>query len=755
MRSLGFGLERIGLVVLRAPLLFAAAVIGVTLFAGSTLPQTSFDGRLIDILSENEAFRTYEAVKEDFRDASRDTFLMVSSPTLFTAEGMAALRFFQVELSLSEAVEGVYSIFSLGDFDFVTGDFDAALPANFDTDEEVDEALATLIETQPAAEALIAPDMGIAIIVATLDAPIDSDNDVIAAVYAELEEIVEGAAPPGFEVTLTGVPAIQAAVADSLRDDQWRMALMGMVIGGAIAFFVFRSLLAALVCAAPAGIAVVWLLALLNSFSIEINFLFAILPSLALILALVDSIVFFFHWQSANAADGNLVENLKMSIRRVGPASAMTSITTALAFASLAYAQNPALQMLAWLGVATVAIAFISFVVILPLGCLLLTKLPVRAGRRRPSFTQLGNPVGQWALRAPVQRVVIAVVIAAILGVIHFQVGSNFVMDRYLPPDSTVAEYEATIGEEFGGTVPLYGVVAVPDGAVFYDAQSRELVARVTDAFARVLGDNAAISLTSVWATVEADEMAAAEETLAGADPQILERVLSRDQRSMLVTAQLSSVMPGDETQIIVEALEAELAAEGLADSVVLTGFPILSGVEIPALVAELRTGLIIAIVLAMVALALASGSIGLALASLVPNLLPILSVEAVLWLMGEDHDLTSLIALTVAFGIGIDNAIHLINMYRSNRGDGQSLNDALSKAVRVVGPALVASTAILGVSYTSTFASAMPSIGLLGILIIATLIAALIANLVFLPSFIAILGRRVGRGKTLPPNPE
>ena len=751
MRSLGFGLERIGLVVLKAPLIVGAAAVVLTVLAAATLPRTSFDGRLIDILSENRAFQSYLEVKENFRDASHDAFLLVESPTLFTVDGMSDLRFLQIDLSLSQAAQSVYSIFSLGEIDFETGGFDPALPANFTSDLEVAEALAALTRDQAAARTLVALEANIAMIVVTLDAEINADNEIVADLARDLQQTLDEVTPPGFTVTMTGIPAIQVAVAGALQDDQWRMALIGMVIGTLIAFVVFRSLLAAIVCAAPAGIAVIWLLGVLNTFGIEINFLFIILPSLTLILALVDSIVLFFHWQSANAENGEMAKNLRSSILRVGPASAMTSITTALAFASLAYAQNPALQMLAWLGVVSVAIAFIAFIIVLPLGCLALSRLQVSAGRRRPSFARLGNPAGRWALRARHARIAVALVIAAILGVIHFQVGSNFVMERYLPPESAITEYETRVGEEFGGTVPLFAIVPVPDGGTFHDPASRNLIATAADVFASVLGNDSSLSLANVWDTVDPEETDAAIEALTTADPVILDRVLSHDQRLMLVTAQLPSVISGDETKRIVEALELEMAEAGIGDRVSLTGFPILSGIEIPGLVDELRVGLLIAIALAVTAIAIASGSIGLALASLVPNLLPVLSVEAVLWLMGYDHDLTSMIALTVAFGIGIDNAIHLINMYRVNRGDGRTPDEALSHAVRVVGPALMASTAILGVTYLSTQISEMPSISLLGQLIIATLIAALIANLVFLPSFIAVLARKAG-GKRSPP---
>lgn len=750
MRSLGFGLERVGLLVLRAPRLVAALVAVLTLGGLATLPQTSFDGRLIDILSENEAFEAYSEVKEGFRDASHDAFLMVQSPRLLTADGLEALRFFHLDLATAEPVRSVYSVFSLGEVDIEAETYRPALPGIFTTDAEANAAIEALLADQAEARALISPEDEMAVVVATLDAPVNADNDVMASYVAALQATIDDIAPADFTVIVTGLPAVQATVADSLQTDQWRLALFGVLIGAAIGFVVFRSAIAALACALPAGVAVIWLTGLFNLLGVEINFLFILLPSLALILALVDSIVFFFHWQTANAENGALYANLRASIRRVGPASAMTSVTTALAFASFAYADNPALHMLAWLGVAAVGLAFLAFITVLPLLCLAIIRLPTAAGRMKPAFSGFGGPVGRVATRGAWYRVGLAIALTLVLGFVHFEVRSNFDLERYLPPGDSVVETERLLADRFGGTAPLYAVVDVPEGAAFYEAPARERIATVAAIFDRVVGEGVTNSLAAIWSAFDEDGLGRAADLIAEIDPGALDRVLSIDQRQMLVTRQLPSVMPGEEIAALVDRLNRELSAAGLADAVALTGFPVLSAVEIPALVEELRFGLIIAVVLAVGAIAIASRSLGIALACLVPNILPILVVEGVLYVMGFDHDLTSVVALTIAFGIGIDNAVHIVNMYRLNRAEGIAPPEALSQAIQVVGPALMASTAILGLSYLATQISSMPSIGLLGQLIIATLIAALMANLLFLPSFIAVLDRgfrRMRRG--------
>ena len=109
------------------------------------------------------------------------------------------------------------------------------------------------------------------------------------------------------------------------------------------------------------------------------------------------------------------------------------------------------------------------------------------------------------------------------------------------------------------------------------------------------------------------------------------------------------------------------------------------------------------------------------------------------------------MVALTIAFGIAIDNAVHLINVHDAELREGKEPRHALSRAIEEVGPALTAGTVIICVSVLVTQISGLPVVPVLGQLMIATLVVALLSNLLILPANILTLQRftdRLMRGK-------
>ncbi len=134
-----------------------------------------------------------------------------------------------------------------------------------------------------------------------------------------------------------------------------------------------------------------WAFGLFAIFEIPINYLTTVLPTLALILAFADGIFLYFRWQTLSSVNPDLEGNLREAIIKVGPASSLTSITTAIAFLSFSYAESEALKEFAYLG-AGVVLAFVAVIIGLPLAIHWAINLGlVKPGKsRKPMFQRVG-----------------------------------------------------------------------------------------------------------------------------------------------------------------------------------------------------------------------------------------------------------------------------------------------------------------------------------------------------------------------------
>ena len=135
--------------------------------------------------------------------------------------------------------------------------------------------------------------------------------------------------------------------------------------------------------------------------------------------------------------------------------------------------------------------------------------------------------------------------------------------------------------------------------------------------------------------------------------------------------------------------------------------------------------------------------SFRVALASAIPNLFPVLGTEAWLYFTGQGLQLTTVIALTIAFGIAVDDTVHFLSHYlHSRREEGRPHMEAVKHTLDRIGGAIIATTIILCSGVVIVTFSDLPQVALFGTLFVSTLAFAVIGDLFILPALLAAGGK-------------
>lgn len=194
-------------------------------------------------------------------------------------------------------------------------------------------------------------------------------------------------------------------------------------------------------------------------------------------------------------------------------------------------------------------------------------------------------------------------------------------------------------------------------------------------------------------------------------------------------------------TRPLVDAIEQAAQSAGGSD-VVVTGVTAITARESERTITNLNYSLTFAVIagLALIALAFRDGRI--AVVAFLPNALPILATGSLLFLTGRGMQFTSVIALTVAFGIAVDDTVHFLNGYRHLPPDGNDLDKRLVRTSRRIGPVLIGTTLVVIAGLATTATSGLPTIVLFGKLMTVTLASALVGDLLFLPALMAGFAR-------------
>lgn len=128
------------------------------------------------------------------------------------------------------------------------------------------------------------------------------------------------------------------------------------------------------------------------------------------------------------------------------------------------------------------------------------------------------------------------------------------------------------------------------------------------------------------------------------------------------------------------------------------------------------------------------------------------LAAEAGVWAVRGGIETSTVIALTIGFGLAVDDTVHLLNHYVIARAAARTSGppdpvQAMRTALAAVSPALVATTVVLAAALMVTGLSALAVVLSFGCVVITVLVFALAADILVLPSMAVELEHRTNRG--------
>ena len=135
--------------------------------------------------------------------------------------------------------------------------------------------------------------------------------------------------------------------------------------------------------------------------------------------------------------------------------------------------------------------------------------------------------------------------------------------------------------------------------------------------------------------------------------------------------------------------------------------------------------------------------SVRLGLLSLLPNFIPaIMSFGLWGYLVGH-VGIASSVVIAVVFGIVVDDTVHFLSKYLKARREGLPAPEAVRSAFHMVGHALWTTTAVLSVGFLVFATSGFEVSWALGLLVTITIVFALVADFLLLPTLLIAIDRR------------
>lgn len=648
---------------------------------------------VVSALSGNsEGYLAYAAFQDRFQLGAADEALLVRADDLADPAAFEALENLILDLQFTDGVAEVVSLFSLP----AEGTTTPLILA--DQDASLEDRFATFAQAGPAAGALVssARDAALLHVIAVPDA---ERGDIANALPA----LFEAAAP--LSVAAVGQAEVERQISANLIRDQTLVTPVAVLICILVGALILRSIRAVMVCAAPAICGVLWFMGILGWAGQALDPWLATLPMLVMVLAFADTLHLFY----ASREEGGLDK----AVHNVMPAAFMTSLTSALALASFGFAGSDALWGLAVWGPAAVFSGFAAVFLLFPL----LSRLLIRGEVNHPAgFSYVMRPAQSGLLHPRTMAVVAVVVVLGLIPGVN-STDPDFSLSEHIRDDAPLGRDLMFMEDEGLGSASLFVVIDDTDGTPGLSPEDGERIATV-----------AALALSGSSGTASDDA------------PMVPERFQADDGLAVALPVLVPLGNGPERFDAELERLRTGIEEAGLSDVARLAGQSLLAHEVVPETVDAMRSSFYIALAAISLVVAISQRSILLALLATAISALPMMAIEGVLYLSGRGMTMTAAIALTVAFGIAVDNTIHYLNRWqRSNGAPGTKLGEALGHA----GPPMVASTLIMTLGFGATLLSATASMPQFGVFVISALWMALIAALWFLPALIRLVRQK------------
>ncbi|MBF0369070.1 MAG: MMPL family transporter [Magnetococcales bacterium] len=722
------------------------------------LPDLKVDTSFNSLISDSNPDKpVYDRIVNRFGSDNKTIFYL-RDPDLWTPARLADLKNIHDSLQSLPYVSEVESLFSARTVGYSQGavTFGPLLGEVPEIPEKIAQIQNKAVQDQLLVHNLISPNGQVTAITVSVVDP-QQQEGFEERVHGAFERIIQEQGGAFQEIFQVGSPRVTAEIKDNLYSDMVTLApLSGLLLILSILFFL-RSFLAALIPLTTSAICLLWTFGLMGWLGIPINILSAMLPSLVVVIGSTEDTFMLSAYFQGNPGKGR--EGRRQAIyfmmKHMGVPLFLTTLTTALGFASNAMSSISLIQDFAY--AATLAMAINAVVTVLVIPLMLVTFGPVKKNVGAASLGQKG-----WAANLAVELEglihhypkSILFVTLLVTGSFLYQAASLKVTNdplSYFKTDQPLIVQTDLIHEDLAGMKVFFIHLESQKEGVFRDPAYLGKLVKIEDYMDQQGIYDSHLSLVDVLSRVnqvfhrndsrfftlpENREMI--EQYLLFFDPEDLSDYVSEDYRQAIIMVR-HNVHDSHTLNRYIRDLKhtvQRFSGTGVNASVVGENLMINSAAQNLMLGQMESLAMLLGVIFIIMSGMFTSLKGGLI--SLVPNLIPIIMVFGLMALLDIPINPGTAMLAVIAIGIGIDNTIHLLSRYNEECRLTSNLWLAVRRTVRAeVVPVVTTSFSLLLGFSVLTFSN-FTIIAQFGALSAAAMFFALVADLLVTPVIMA-----------------
>jgi hypothetical protein len=326
-----------------------------------------------------------------------------------------------------------------------------------DFNEALGQELENTIRQNPLYEGVIFNDEAkVSLMLISVDEEYLSDPKK-AKVVLQIEEIALEYEQHFGRIRFAGLPHIRVVIAKRIMNEMYIFIGLAILVTSILIFIFFRSLRIVLICNTVVFIAVIWSLGTIGMFGFNLSILMALIPPLMIVIGIPNCIFLMTKFHQEIVVHGNKMKAIQRIIVKIGNATFLTNLTTALGFSTFIFTNSDKLIQFGIIASINIMALFILSITIIPI-LVSWNKLPkarhLKHLQNKYTSILLDKFIRLSTHKRPLVYTVTAILIAvSLVGLSKVEATGNLTGD--LPEGDSILEDVNFISEHFGGAIPF------------------------------------------------------------------------------------------------------------------------------------------------------------------------------------------------------------------------------------------------------------------------------------------------------------
>ena len=575
----------------------------------------------------------------------------------------------------------------------------------------------------------------------------------------------------GMKVYTSGMPYIRTLNSQNIIDEIGMFIGAAVIVTSIIFFFFFRSYRATFISMITVIIGVLWAFGILGLLKYEITVLTALIPPLIIVIGIPNCIFLINKYQQEIKQHGNQAKSLQRVIAKVGNATLMTNVTTASGFATFILTNSQLLKEFGIVASICIIAIFLLCLLIIPI---VYSFMPVPKNKHLKHLNKRWiNRFVDWMEnkvrhnRIAIYIISIGLLCVSIIGIYNIKISGSLVED--MPKKTEFFKSIRFFEKEYKGIMPLEILIDTKRKKGVMKLATLKRMNELQEYIEEFPEFSKSLSVV--------DLVKYSKQAYYNGNPEYYQLPNSQE-RSFILSYAKSSAQDTNLLKSYVDStgqfarittfmkdtgterfdrIEEDLKAKALKIfpqdryTVSFTGKALLFQKGTKYLVKNLIISLSLAILLIALFMAWMFRSFRMILVSLIPNLLPLIITAGLMGFLGVPIKPSTILVFSIAFGISVDDTIHFLAKYRQELiANNWKIKKSVYAALRETGVSMFYTSIVLFFGFSVFTISSFGGTVALGALVSVTLVFAMLANLLLLPSLLLSLEKSIANKQTL-----